>query len=123
MGEEGYLSAEYRRLKDDPETMAKMYKQGEPYLAVFSNQTEMHEFREETKGLRQQVQDLKERLQQQEERVRRADAKYQVETEELLKELVNHPQFWNLFGKHIGRNIPESTDFTNNKEALVSPSR
>src|SRR5439155_21551094 len=90
MGEEGYLSAEYRRLKDDPETMSKMYKQGEPYLAVFSNQTEMHEFREETKGLRQQLQDLKERLHQQEETVRRAKTNYEVETEELLKALVNH---------------------------------
>src|SRR5438046_8226953 len=76
MGEEGYLSAEYRRLKDDPETMSKMYKQGEPYLTVFSDQYEVHEFREETKGLRQQVQDLKERLQPQEEKGKRLDTKY-----------------------------------------------
>ena len=123
MGEEGYLSPEYRRLKDDPETMAKMYKQGEPYLAVFSNQTEMYGFREETRGLRLQIQDLKERLQQQEEKVRRANAKYQVETEELLKELVNHPQFWNLLGQHVGRNIPETTDLTNSRSTLASPSR
>ena len=123
MGEEGYLSAEYRRLKDDSETMAKMYKQGEPYLAVFSDQTEVHEFREETKGLRQQVQDLKERLRLQEEKTRRTDTKYQVETEELLNELVNHPKFWNLFGRHIGRNIPATIDLTDNKEALISPSK
>jgi hypothetical protein len=121
MGEEGYLSAEYRRLKDDSETMAKMYRLGEPYLAVFSDQTEVHEFREETKGLRQQVQDLKERLQQQEEKVRRVNTKYEVETEELLKALVNHPRFWYLFGKHVGRGIPGPTDLTNGKEALVSP--
>ena len=55
------------------------------------DQTEVHEFREETKGLRQQVQDLKERLRLQEEKTRRTDTKYKVETEELLKELVNHP--------------------------------
>src|SRR5437868_5181994 len=42
MGEEGYLSAEYRRLKDATETMANMYKHGEPYLAVFSHQ--LHSF-------------------------------------------------------------------------------
>jgi len=123
MGEEGYLSAEYRRLKDDSETMAKMYKQGEPYLAVLSDQTEVHEFREETKGLRQQVQDLKERLQLQEEEVKRGNIKYQVETEELLKELVNHPKFWNLLGKHVGRDIPGPNDSTNTKGAFVSPSR
>src|SRR2546426_12308683 len=99
--------------------MAKMYKQGEPYLAVFSDQTEVHEFREETKGLRQQVQDLKERLQQQEEVVRRAKTDYEVETEELLKALVNHPRFWYLFGKHVGKGIPGPTDLTNGKEALV----
>ena len=121
MGEEGYLSAEYRRLKDDPETMAKMYKQGEPYLAVFSNQNEMHEFREESKVLRQQVQDLKERLQRQEEKITRTDIKYEVETEELLTALVNHPKFWYLFGKHVGRSITGPTDLTNGKEALVSP--
>jgi len=103
--------------------MAKMYKQGEPYLSVFSNQTEMYGFREETRGLRVQIQDLKERLQQQEEKVRRANAKYQVETEELLKELVNHPQFWNLLGQHVGRNIPETTDLTNSRSTLASPSR
>ena len=122
MGEEGYLSAEYRRLKDDPETMARMYKQGEPFLAVFRDQAEMYEFREETKGLRLQIEDLKERLWQQEEKVRRADAKYQVETEELLNELVNHPKFWNLLGKHVGRNIPGPNDLTNTKRAFVSPS-
>ena len=122
MGEEGYLSAEYRRLKDDPETMARMYKQGEPFLAVFSDQAEMYEFREETKGLRLQIEDLKERLWQQEEKVRRGDAKYQVETEELLNELVNHPKFWNLLGKHVGRNIPGPNDLTNTKRAFVSPS-
>jgi len=121
MGQEGYLSAEYRRLKDDPETMAKMYKQGEPYLTVFSDQSEVHEFREETKGLRQQVQDLKERLQQQEEKVTRVNTKYKVETEELLKELINHPKFWHLFGKHIGRDLPGPNDFTNRKEANISP--
>ena len=122
MGEEGYLSAEYRSLKDDPETMARMYKQGEPFLAVFSDQAEMYEFREETKGLRLQIEDLKGRLWQQEEKVRRADAKYQVETEELLNELVNHPKFWNLLGKHVGRNIPGPNDLTNTKRAFVSPS-
>ena len=98
-----------------------MYKQGEPYLAVFSDQTEVHEFREETKGLRQQVQDLKERLQLQEEKTRRTDTKYQVETEELLNELVSHPKFWNLLGRHIGRNIPAAIDLADKKEALVSP--
>src|SRR3989442_13721419 len=53
MGEEGYLSAEYRRLKESSETMAKMYKKGETNLADFSDRTELHEFCEETKGLRQ----------------------------------------------------------------------
>ena len=122
MGEEGYLSAEYRRLKDDPETMARMYRQGEQYLALFSNQTEMHEFREETKGLRQQVQDLRERLQQQEGKILRTNTKYEVESEELLNALVNHPKFWHLFGKHIGRNIREPIDLMNNKTAAASPS-
>jgi len=83
----------------------------------------VHEFREETKGLRTQVQDLKERLQQHEEKVRRADTRYQAETEELLNELVNHPKFWNLLGKHIGRNIPGTIDLTDKKEALISPSK
>ncbi len=121
MGEEGYLSAEYRRLKDDPETMATMYRQGEPYLAVFSNETEVHEFREETKVLRQEVQDLKERLQREEVKLTRAKTKYEVETDELLKALVNHPKFWYLIGQHVGRNIPRPNGMTNDTGVQTIP--